>query len=440
MYSKRANQAHIEHSFEKPAVTAIIGPRRVGKTSLVDHYIEQHTHRRWVLLNMDDMQQRLRIERGELGLMIAENAKQVIGGADKIWVKVDEAQKAPEIFDQIKILYDDYTKKLNQNKIKFILTGSGHLDLHQLSAESLAGRIEIFNLFEFSIREGAIISEPQIPYDSLFDIIEKSFSLDDLTQHIKTILPFKPQLEIQLDLHLIWSGLPEVLECANERDRVTYLNNYIQTYFEKDIRSIETIADLNLYRRMMEVLAEQTGSVRDESRHIQSIGCARDTLKKYRGFLEATLYYEEIYPYITNTMQRIVKSPKGYLTNNGLISILTGLHDLNTLEKSSLIGHRLENWFLTELHVWLARSVYRSNIYYWRLPTGVEVDFIIEKKPAIYPFEVTYATRVRNEKVNNLLKFMHQEPKAQWGFYIYRGDFKIDEKTRIIYIPAWAIA
>jgi predicted AAA+ superfamily ATPase len=440
MYAKRTNQAHIEYSFGNQAVTAIIGPRRVGKTSLVDHYIEQHPHRRWALLNMDDMQQRQRIRRGELSVMIAEYAKQVIGGPDKIWVKVDEAQKSPEIFDQIKILYDEHNKKLNKNKIKFILTGSGHLDLHQLSAESLAGRIEIFNLFEFSLREGAVTIEPNIPYDSILDLLEKPFSVDDLNNYITSLLPFKPELERQLDLHLIWSGLPEVLECTQDRDRISYLNNYIQTYFEKDIRSIESISYLNLYRRMMEVLAEQTGSVRDETRHIQSIGCARDTLKKYRGFLEATLYYEEIYPYIKNTMQRIVKSPKGYLTNNGLISILTGLHDLNALEKSSLIGHRLENWFLTELHVWLARSVYRSNIYYWRLPTGVEIDFIVEKKPIIYPFEVTYATRVRANKVNNLIKFMKQEAKAPWGFYIYRGDFQIDEKSRIIYIPAWAIA
>lgn len=81
-----------------------------------------------------------------------------------------------------------------------------------------------------------------------------------------------------------------------------------------------------------------------------------------------------------------------------------------------------------------------STEYLCTASAGIEIDFIVEKKPAIYPFEVTYATRVRSEKVNNLQKFMKQEEKAQWGFYIYRGDFHIDERSRIIYIPAWAIA
>src|SRR3984957_12899207 len=128
----------------------------------------------------------------------------------------------------------------------------------------------------------------------------------------------------------------------DNEERIIYLNNYIQTYLEKDVRAIESITNLTLYRNLMGIIAEQTGSVREDKRIVNALGCTRDTLKKYRGFLEATLLYQDIYPYIGSTIKRFVKSPKGYLKNNGLVSVLTGLVEYKTLASSGLIGHRLK--------------------------------------------------------------------------------------------------
>lgn len=435
MYADRKNKEIIEASFSRPFITAILGPRRVGKSLFVKHYAQKNPQLKWVFLNMDDMLQRTRVEKQELKDLIIEGSKEHIGEGNKIWVVIDEAQKCPLIFDQVKMLYDDYK---DQDKIKFILTGSAVLSLHQLSAETLAGRIELHHLQEFTLFEGALHNKPEILKLSVLDQINEGDPqfIEDTIHKLK---PFKPELEAELDELLVWGGLPEIKNRRDNNEKIIYLNNYIQTYLEKDVRAIETINNLPLYRNLMSIIAEQTGSVRDEKSIVDALGCTRDTLKKYRGFLEATLLYQDIFPFVGTMINRIIKSPKGYLRNNGLISVLTGLYQYKALTSSGKIGHRLENWFLNELSVWLARDPMRSEIYYWRMDTGTEVDFIVEKKPHIYPFEVTYGHSPETKKLRNLSRFLSEAPKANWGYYIYRGDFSIDEKQKICFIPAWAI-
>ena len=149
--------------------------------------------------------------------------------------------------------------------------------------------------------------------------------------------------------------------------------------------------------------------------------------------------YQEVSPYINSALKRLVKSPKGYLINNGLVSFLQGIFNLSILQKTGQIGHRLENWFLNELEVWLNRNPGRHGIDYWRTAAGAEVDFIVNKRPLIYPFEITYSTQIEAKKVQNLMRFREYENKTGFVFYIYLGDFKFDAKNKIIFIPAWGV-
>ncbi len=237
--------------------------------------------------------------------------------------------------------------------------------------------------------------------------------------------------------------MPELLqegsdETGRER-RIRYLGNYLQTYLEKDIRDTETIADLGLYQRMMEVIAQQTGSVREEKKIVETLGCSRDTLKKYRGFLEATLVYREVYPYIGSPLRRIIKSPKGYLTNNGLLSYLTGLYDRHALVTTGTIGHRFENWLLKELLIWLDRDPRQSEVYFWRTSGHVEVDLIVVRRPLVVPFEATCSSKVDGKKVKHLLGFLHQEKAAPFGCLVYQGEPGYDAQSKVFFLPAWAV-
>ncbi|MEE9452472.1 MAG: AAA family ATPase [Gammaproteobacteria bacterium] len=434
MYSSRTNQAIIYQSFNASFVTALLGPRRVGKSTLVSEFARQSEEQAWAFFNMDKLTKRDAIKQRGLASIIEEQTHRKLGSQPKIWIAIDEAQKCPLLFEQIKVIYDQYK---HQDAVKFILTGSGSLDLHQLSAETLAGRIELFYLQEFNLRETVTLqNQLTLPNVSSLDLIINGQD-NQLTQVVEACSPFRRELNHGLEEQLLWGGLPEVLKLQETAHRLRYLSYYLQTYLEKDIRAITTINDLNLYQKLIEIIAEQTGSLRQDKRIIDALACSRDTLKKYRGYLAATLIYQEIYPFINNPLQRLVKSPKAYLLNNGLISYLTGIHDFKTLQSSGMIGHRLENWFLKELNIALTRSSQHSKIYYWRTAAGAEVDFIIHKKPVILPFEVTVSKQIQTNKLSNLRHFMQANPQASKGFYIYMGEFKIDDN--IYFIPAWLI-
>jgi len=438
MFTTRVNQQGIFQSFERKCVTALLGSRRVGKSTLVEEYVKQNQDRLWAFLNMDSLALRQRIISGDLQKVVEEQTEQQIGGEKKIWVAIDEAQKCPELFDQIKILYDEYKTK---NALKFILTGSGFLTLHRLGAETLAGRIELHYLREFCLRESvAYLSQKSPPKVGLLDIISAdTVDFKGIEEYVASRAPFRKRIEASLLEQLIFGGLPEILQEKEANLRNIYLGNYLQTYLEKDVQAITSISDLDLYHKLMKILADQTGSIRQDDKIITTLGCARDTLKKYRGILLATLVYQEVFPFIGSTLKRLVKSPKGYLTNNGLVSYLSGLDDVRVLEKTGLIGHRFENWFLRELQVWLDGNVQQREIYYWRTSGGVEVDFVAEKKRLVFPFEVTYSKNIQDKKVKNLRNFLSEESKASFGFYVYMGDFYYDKASKICFIPAWAL-
>ena len=164
--------------------------------------------------------------------MIEEKAEIKLGGDEKIWVVIDEAQKGKEVFEQVKIIYDKYK---GTDKVKFILTGSGQLTLRQHCAESLAGRIEIYDLREFSLHEAALVQRPDLSL-SQHSVLSAIFSGKEPTyieQLIAELAPRRKIYEDALKEELIWGGLPECLEKENKETRVTYLRNYIDTYFEK---------------------------------------------------------------------------------------------------------------------------------------------------------------------------------------------------------------
>ncbi len=189
----------------------------------------------------------------------------------------------------------------------------------------------------------------------------------------------------------------------------------------------------------MRICAELTGSVRDDKKISEALHTSRNTLTKYRSYLLATLQYTELFPFITSSIKRLVKSPKGYLINNGLISYLTGIHKFSHLKTTGLIGHRFENWFLNEIQTWLDTQFERHQVYFWRTGGGAEVDFVVTVGRKVIPFEVTYSPMIESKKFNNLKDFMKNTPEAAIGIFCYMGPLSFDNENRIIFLPAWMV-
>ena len=436
IYSKRVLDPVIVRAFHDSFITGILGPRRVGKSTLIEHFFKEHAGLEVVHFNMDSMDEREAIKSGQLEALILTRIRRHFTQNKCVWVTIDEAQKCPELFDQVKMLYDRYKDK---GAIKFIITGSALLELHRLSAESLAGRIQLYHLSAFGLSEAHEKLFNTNLQTGLFDLIESEAGEEKWQQYFYNLTPYSHQLKETLLCLQAWGGLPEVLALDNDDARLNYLANYLQTYLEKDVRAIKTITDLPLYRQIMQIIAEQTGSVRDDDRILSVLRCHRETLNKYRRYMRATLMFDDIHPYINSSLKRLVKSPKGYLINNGLISYLQGIHDIDILIKTGQIGHRFENWFLNELMIWLNKTAGNHEIFYWRTSGGAEVDFVVKKAPHVYPFEITFGKNIEQRKVRNLMRFRESEPKVGFSFYIYMGEFKYDANKKIIFIPAWAV-
>jgi len=387
---------------------------------------------------MDERKQRQRIANDELLPMIEESSLQNVGDREKLWIVIDEAQKCPELFDQVKLLYDEFKGK---DKIKFILTGSAHLNLHMLAAETLAGRVDLLRLREFNLREIARLLNKELLFieGTAFYLIFNSQDIDSLQRHYSILRPYQKVLTEALEQQLVWGGLPEVLEIESKKGRLKYLSNYLQTYLEKDIREISSISDLTLYEHLMKVMAEQTGSIREDQKVINALNCSRNTMQKYQGYLSATWQYVEIEPFITNTLKRLVKSPKVYLRNNGLISYFTGIKDFSILNQTGLIGHRFENWFLNELSSFIDPVGDFHKVYFWRTHSGQEVDFIVQIGEKIIPFEVTYSLQVIPKKVRKIKAFLEDNPKASFAVYLYRGPLRFEKTDKILFLPAWMV-
>ena len=189
----------------------------------------------------------------------------------------------------------------------------------------------------------------------------------------------------------------------------------------------------------MKVMAEQTGSIREDQKVINALSCSRNTIQKYQGYLNATWQYVEIEPYIGNTLKRLVKSPKGYLKNNGLISYFTGIKELPILSQTGLVGHRFENWFLNELNSFMDSLNDYHKVYFWRTHSGQEVDFIVQIGQKIIPFEVTYSIQALPKKIRNLKAFLENDSQSTFAVYLYRGPLKYDKENNILFLPTWMI-
>ena len=435
-YSHRLLESALFTAFEGPFITGLLGSRRVGKSTLIQHFLKRFPQSTVAELNMDKMAERAEVQAGRLEDLILTTIKSPLSPNLRVWVFIDEAQKCPELFEQVKVLYDQYK---DQNAIKFILTGSARLELHRLSTESLAGRIQLFHLSAFGLTETLQLKWNLTIKESIFNLIESAANEETWQEYMVSLKPLRHDLISSQQELLVWGGLPEVLSLQQTDARLNYLGSYLQTYLERDVLSSAAISDLILYRQLMDIVSEQTGSIRDDSRIVQALSCHRETLHKYRRYLEASLMYKEVYPYINSNLKRLVKSPKGYLINNGLIAYLQGMNDLELLVKSGKIDARAENWLLNELTIWLSQSPVRSEIYYWRTATGVEVDFIVKKGAAIYPFEITYTSHIEKKKIRNLLAFKEYEPLVDYCYYIYNGDFAFDAEQKIVFIPMWAV-
>ena len=309
---------------ERPALL-LTGARQTGKSSLLNKLFPEHSY---------------------VTLDIPFNAKQASEGGQFFLEShgtpliIDEIQYAPELFRQIKVQIDQHRQVTGQ----FIMTGSQKFSLMKGVSESLAGRVAILNLHSLSARE--------------------------LSNHFNVNLSAKQVLQWMLK-----GGYPEIYE--HDLDHTQYFGDYIATYIERDVRQLLNIRHIREFDQFMRLLAIRSGQIFSMSRIATEVGVSTHTIKSWVSVLEASNIIYLLKPYYQNFGKRLIKSPKLYFLDTGLLCYLANITSTDILRNTPLQGAFFETYAFGQLLRSLHNQGKADEIYYFRDKDGREVDFMI---------------------------------------------------------------
>jgi predicted AAA+ superfamily ATPase len=389
MIQRKIKSKLLEALTDSPVVL-VHGARQTGKSTLVKHLAENDYPARY--LTFDDA-----------GILSAakNNPIDFISGYSENLV-VDEVQRVPEIFLAIKSFVDK-----NRKAGKFILTGSANVLLLPKVSESLAGRIEILNLFPLSQSE---ISSANINFiDELFG--------NDLKPN--RILGKKNDLVNKV----VTGGFPEMLTRKDRTRQNAWFKSYITTILQRDVRDIANIEKLSEMPKLLSLFASRAGTLLNFAELSRSAAIPQTTLKRYISLLEAIFMIHILPAWSGNLSKRLIKTPKLYLNDTGLLSHLVGFEPDKVLSDALSWGRLMENFVLMELLKQASWSKFNLSLYHYRSASGQEIDFIIERSDGKFvAVEVKATAKIMASDFNHIKSFADETGKKFLrGIVFYTG-------------------
>lgn len=325
-----------------PAI-GIIGPRQVGKTTLV-RLLQPLLNRPTLLLDLERDSDRQKLAEPELFLQQYTDQ----------CVIIDEIQNLPTLFPLLRWLIDQ-----NRQPARFILTGSASPDIIRGNTETLAGRIAYFELMPFSLTE---------------------------------IHSLKTYQE-----HWFRGGFPDALLAPSPALADLWLANFIETFLQRDIRRIGYDITVPSMERLLHVLASASGTLLNVDSISKNLGMGVNTVKKYLDILEGSFLVRRLPPFYANTTKRLVRSPKLYIRDTGLLHRLLGMRNLEQLQGSMWLGNSWETYVIEEI-IRVAGKAFTYSFY--RTQAGAEVDLVLTNGPSghLIQIEIKYSTNAAPSK------------------------------------------
>lgn len=355
-YIHRTIEASLKEALTQFPAVLITGPRQAGKSTLLQHVLKGYTY-----ATLDDpMIRSMAIQDPEL--FLSTHPTPLI---------IDEIQYAPELFSYLKMQIDAKRQEYG----RYVLTGSQIFQLMKGVSDSLAGRIAIFQLYPLSWNE--ISHSP----------VEDRVCVDQMIQG------FYPQFFSEPKTH--WN---------------LWFSSYISTYLERDIRNIKSIVDLSRFQTFLSLLAGRAGQLLNMAEIAKECGISQPTVKDWLTLLEATYIIFILHPFYNNRSKRLVKTPKLFFIDTGLLCYLLGIDTPERFLKSSEKGHIFENMVIAEC---LKRSAYhaeRTQFYFYRTASQVEVDLVLERRGEISAYEIKFAKTLSRQMADPMLTFLKSHP------------------------------
>ena len=355
MYIRRHAEKTVAKLSKMFGAVLVAGPRQVGKTTMLNQ-IANGLNR----ATLDDPIMRAAAEE-QSGTFFLDNPPPVF---------VDEIQKAPALFEQIK-LYLDRDRKKGQ----FYLCGSQQLRMMKGVSESLAGRIGLVTLLGFSMRErqGLVFDLPFIPTEEYFAARKAE----------------KAEIGYSDVWNMIHRGsMPELADNPDYDWRLFY-SSYVNTYIERDVKELSEIGDTVKFTNFMVATAACIGQLLNLTSLARDIGISVPTAERWLSILVASNIVYLLQPYSNNILKRVVKTPKLYFLDTGLAAYLTKWTTPEVLKNGAMAGAFFENFVLSEI----IKSYYNQGItepplYFYRDKDMNEIDLLIEDGGTLYPIEI----------------------------------------------------
>lgn len=326
----------------------------------------------------------------------------------------DEVQYAPDLLPYIKERIDARRSARGQ----YLLTGSQNLLLTERITESLAGRAAMLRLLPLSQREALGRGGAPLPWD------------------LKAERPGRNDLSYpDLWKSFLRGGYPELV-AEPDRDVALWHASYIQTYLERDVRSLRQVGDLTSFQSFLRALAARNGSLLSLTDLSRDLGIAVNTAKAWLSVLEASFQVIVLRPYFANVGKRLVKTPKVYFSDTGTLCHLAGLKDPEHAAAGPMGGAILETAVLMEIVKALVHRGEEPQMYFWRTSAGTEVDLVVEAGGKLIPIEVKLSATPRPAMADAIRTFKEDfGRKAGAGYVVHPGDVRLPLAPGVTALP-----
>lgn len=382
----------------------VVGARQVGKSTMLKHLARDQ---RRVYVSMDNSRDR----------ELAQSDPKLFFQTYKPPVLIDEVQKAPELFETIKILCDG-----SDERGLFWLTGSQSKKLIKNAGDSLAGRICVLKLMSLSQREKLRIA-PEEPLD---------FSYSSLSERSRL---FPENNVLDVFSHIWKGGMPEML-LMDEEQSAEYWNSYIDTYLMRDAVDDNGIQDTVGFRKLLRACAAFAGQLLNYNDLAMAAGVSAVTAKEWVKVLQTMGIVFLLEPYANNELKRLIRTPKLYFCDTGFCAYLSSWTSRDALMNGAASGHYFENYVIGELHRSYSYDKAQADLSFYRDRNQKEIDLIVEQNGELHPIEIKKASEPDRRVVKSFEVLQKTGTPVGCGGIICMTDrpFPIDQKNT--FIPA----
>jgi uncharacterized protein len=379
-------------------IVALVGPRQSGKTTLIKQLFPHHEY--VSLENLDDRQ----LASSDPRRFLSDYGPKVI---------LDEVQRVPELFSYLQELADN--AKENGG---YILTGSSQFLLMENISQSLAGRIVTFKLYPLSFVEMMQYDEDP-DFESIF------------------LQAYKERKKInQEELYtILWKGFYPKIH-GEKIDSYKWYENYLFTYVERDVRSLINVKNIRLFEQFLQLCASMSGNLLNYASLSNALAVSVPTIKQWISILETSGIIFILRPHFNNFSKRIVKTPKLYFVDTGLLCYLLSIRKKQQLKTHPLLGSIFETFIVGECFKRMYNIGETPPLYFWRDQTGLEIDLIIDQGIKKVPIEIKLAQTWHSDFDRTIRKWLALKGNdAKQGLVLYCGKDIVNLKERAVSVP-----